>query len=183
MLEIFHVKTVTVVLHHSQACSKPTNDVIDCLREMLQELLQACESRELKQFNEPRINLLSGYGDCDIQKISTRRLIKVLGFSHDCNYFEKFIESLPKGKNVEHCRRRPGTTWNKSDRNRILMYCKKVQVGKDQEKAQSEKDSHSKNRGGKKTNLQSGTYTMKHIVSRMSSYFPNRWPLSYLNLT
>ena len=38
---------------------------------------------------------------------------------------------------------------------------KKVQVGKDQEKAQSEKDSHSKNRGGKKTNQQSGTYTMK----------------------
>ena len=64
-----------------------------------------------------------------------------------------------------------------------LGACKKVQVGKDQEKAQSEKDSHSKNRGGKKPNQQSGTYTMKHIVSRMSSYFPNRWPLSYLNLT
>ena len=60
---------------------------------------------------------------------------------------------------------------------------KKVQVGKDQEMAQSEKDSHSKNRGGKTPNQQSGTYTMKHIVSRMSSYFPNRWPLSYLNLT
>ena len=29
---------------------------------------------------------------------------------------------------------------------------KKVQVGKDQEKAQSEKDSHSKNRGGIKPN-------------------------------
>ena len=29
---------------------------------------------------------------------------------------------------------------------------KKVQVGNDQEKAQSEKDSHSKNRGGKKQN-------------------------------
>ena len=28
----------------------------------------------------------------------------------------------------------------------------KIQVGKDQEKAQSEKDSHSKNRGGKKPN-------------------------------
>ena len=27
---------------------------------------------------------------------------------------------------------------------------KKVQLGKDQEKAQSEKDSHSKNRGGEK---------------------------------
>ena len=30
---------------------------------------------------------------------------------------------------------------------------KKVQVGKDQEKAQSEKDSNSKNRGGKKNKL------------------------------
>ena len=29
---------------------------------------------------------------------------------------------------------------------------KNVQVGKDQENAQSEKDSHSKNRGGKKPN-------------------------------
>ena len=29
---------------------------------------------------------------------------------------------------------------------------KKVQVGKDQEKGQSERDSHSKNRGGKTTN-------------------------------
>ena len=66
---------------------------------------------------------------------------------------------------------------------RRKAFGKKVQVGKDQEKAQSEKDSHSKNLGGKKPNQQSGTYTMKHIVSRMSSYFPNRWPLSYLNLT
>ena len=32
----------------------------------------------------------------------------------------------------------------------FLSLFKKVQVGKDQEKAQSEKDSHSKNRGGKK---------------------------------
>ena len=31
-------------------------------------------------------------------------------------------------------------------------FYEKVQVGKDQEKAQSEKDSHSKNRGGKKPN-------------------------------
>ena len=65
----------------------------------------------------------------------------------------------------------------------VLILGKKAQAGKDQEKAQSVKDSHSKNRGGKKPNQQSGTYTMKHIVSRMSSYFPNRWPLSYPNLT
>ena len=34
----------------------------------------------------------------------------------------------------------------------LIQVNKKVQVGKDQEKAQSEKDSHSKNRGGKKQN-------------------------------
>ena len=33
-----------------------------------------------------------------------------------------------------------------------IQLFKKVQVGKDQEKAQSEKDSHSKNQGGKKPN-------------------------------
>ena len=33
-----------------------------------------------------------------------------------------------------------------------MGHIKKVQVGKDQEKAQSEKDSHSKNQGGKKPN-------------------------------
>ena len=31
-------------------------------------------------------------------------------------------------------------------------HSKKVQVGKDQKRAQSERDSHSKNRGGKKPN-------------------------------
>ena len=36
-----------------------------------------------------------------------------------------------------------------------------VKVGNDQEKAQSEKDSNSKIHGGKKLNLQSGTYTMR----------------------
>ena len=35
---------------------------------------------------------------------------------------------------------------------KFLNMFKKVQVGKDQEKAQSEKDSHSKNQGGKKPN-------------------------------
>ena len=46
---------------------------------------------------------------------------------------------------------------------------RKGKVGKDQEKAQSERDSHSNNRGGKNLNQQSGTDTMKHSASRMSS--------------
>ena len=49
----------------------------------------------------------------------------------------------------------------------------KVQVGNDQEKTQSEREPLSKNRGGKKKKQQSGTYTIKHIVSRLSNYFPN----------
>ena len=40
----------------------------------------------------------------------------------------------------------------------ISALLKEVQVGKDQEKAQSERDSHSKNRGGKKTKL-----TIRHL--------------------
>ena len=59
----------------------------------------------------------------------------------------------------------------------------KYTEGKDHEKAQSEKDSHSKNRDGKKQTNNQVLIPCKHIVSRMSSYFPNRWPLSYLNLT
>ena len=59
--------------------------------------------------------------------------------------------------------------------------CKEVQIGKDQEKAQSEKDSHSKNRDGKELTIRYLYH--ENIVSRMGSYFPNRWPLSYLNLT
>ena len=54
---------------------------------------------------------------------------------------------------------------------------KKVKVGKDLEKAQSEKDSHSINQGGKKNNQQSGTYTMK--TYRKPNEQPVTLPMSY----
>ena len=41
---------------------------------------------------------------------------------------------------------------NLGGKNTKLTFTKEVQVDKDQEKAQSEKDSHSKNRDGKKLN-------------------------------
>ena len=50
----------------------------------------------------------------------------------------------------------------------------KVQVGKDQEKAQSEKDSHSKNRGGKKTKL-----TVRYFCS---TYRPPNTYSSWIDL-
>ena len=60
---------------------------------------------------------------------------------------------------------------------------KKVHVGKDQEKANQKKIPTPKTEVGKNQTNNQVLYTMKHIVSRMSSYFPNRWPLSYLILT
>ena len=39
-----------------------------------------------------------------------------------------------------------------NEQNMYSIAIKRVQVGKDQVKAQSERDFHSKNRGGKKTN-------------------------------
>ena len=43
----------------------------------------------------------------------------------------------------------------------LLITFKKVQVGKDQEKTQSEKDSHSKNRGGKNQYAKVSIYELK----------------------
>ena len=46
--------------------------------------------------------------------------------------------------------------------------CGKVQVGKDQKKAQSERDSHSKNRGGKNQTNNQGPVTQSHLKLRSS---------------
>ena len=58
-------------------------------------------------------------------------------------------------------RRGRGCGWGEPGRFKIISAHMKVQVGKDQENAQSERDSHSKNQVGKKLNEQAGTYTMK----------------------
>ena len=66
------------------------------------------------------------------------------------------------------------------------VFHKKVQVGKDQEKAQSEKKKKKfplQKPRWEKTKLTIRYLYHETIVSRMGSYFPNRWPLSYLNLT
>ena len=48
--------------------------------------------------------------------------------------------------------------------------------------AQSNRHSHSKNRCGKNKIDNHVLIQREHIVSRVSSYFPNRRPLSYPNL-
>ena len=57
-----------------------------------------------------------------------------------------------------------------------------VQVGNDQEMAQSERKSHSINRGvGKKTKITPSTYTKKTYRKPSEQLFPNRRPFSYPN--
>ena len=80
-------------------------------------------------------------------------LLKIGFIYHDCTHFYNasftgslsiivYILFLPKGTNNIDLHS-----------NNIDQHSdKKVQVGKDQEKAQSEKDSHFKNQGGKKPN-------------------------------
>ena len=59
----------------------------------------------------------------------------------------------------------------------------KVKVGIAQKMAQSERNSHSKNRGWKKLNYQSDPYTKKAYRKLSEQRFPNRRPLSYPTLT
>ena len=57
-----------------------------------------------------------------------------------------------------------------------------AKVGYDQEMVQSERYSHSINRGGKNKVNNQVLILRKHIVSRLISYFPNRQSLIYSNL-
>ena len=60
----------------------------------------------------------------------------------------------------------------------IIYYEEKITVGDDQEMVQSERNSQSK------TEVRKNLIDNKVLIlSRVSSYFPNRWPLSYPNLT
>ena len=63
----------------------------------------------------------------------------------------------------------------------IIIHSGKVQVGNGQEKAQSERNSHPKNRGAKK--LQLGTYTYRTYRKPSEQLFPIRRPLNYPNFT
>ena len=65
----------------------------------------------------------------------------------------------------------------------MVTWYKKVQVVKIRKRRNQKKIPTPKTEVGKNQTNNQVLYTMKHIVSRMSSYFPNRWPLSYLNLT
>ena len=71
----------------------------------------------------------------------------------ECSYFEEqrrmlLQKGLPRQPNMVIF----NEVMNSKDKFALFKVSKKAQVGKDQEKAQSEKDSHSKNRGGKKPN-------------------------------
>ena len=80
-----------------------------------------------------------------IQKFSLIRLYGNVVYRVEKSYVDKLVARYPLHFNLL------STSPEFSiDQNQFLF--KKVQVGKDQENAQSEKDSHSKNRGWKKPN-------------------------------
>ena len=67
----------------------------------------------------------------------------------------------------------------------LVIYSKKIQAGKDQEKAQPERKVLTPKTEVEKKQQQSGTNTIKTYRKPNEQLFPNRWPLSYmyLNLT
>ena len=113
-----------------------------CLREQA-DLFMAVQTNEIKIVN---IMSLSEHARQSVYVVSVR--IKALSFLNDVT-----ILIIRQSKQTTET-----TTQYDTHLIHYSMYTmfgafyKKVQVGKDQEKAQSEKDSHSKNRGGKKPN-------------------------------
>ena len=61
----------------------------------------------------------------------------------------------------------------------MIIRCKKVQVGNDQEKVNSEKDSHSNNRSGKKLNQQSGTYKFTRAFYNYVHWIKSQMAIRY----
>ena len=90
----------------------------------------------------------------DVNNYRGITLINILSkiYSHLLN--NRLLKWAEQNEKLSDCQF--GFQRNKSTVDCIFIFhaliSKKVQVGKDQEKAQSEKDSHSKNRGGKKPN-------------------------------
>ena len=60
----YHVKNIA--LHYSVSCTDTTKDIVDCVMEMMQELLSAYESASLKHFKLPSLDLLSNYRKQDL---------------------------------------------------------------------------------------------------------------------
>ena len=73
------------------------------------------------------------------------------------------------------------SAWNNMH---ILSHVKKkVQVGNNQEKAQSDRIPLQKPRWGKNLTMRPLYMYHANIAEAELGYFPNRWPLSYLTLT
>ena len=80
------------------------------------------------------------FDDTSLYRIAGAALRRMLKKRYSSKYSSKLTN------------KRQDITKDESKLVKILCYSKKVQVGKDQEKARSERDSHSKKPGGKKPN-------------------------------
>ena len=79
--------------------------------------------------------------------------VRLRSDTHHCHYLPAELVVNDENYQCEEKSKTLGSVFNKTIgeilTDETITFKKKVQVGKDQEKAQSERDSHSKNRGGK----------------------------------
>ena len=72
---------------------------------------------------------------------------------------------------------------SKYQRENIFEIIEKYKLAKIRKRRNQKKTPTPKTKVGKNQTNNQVLIPRKHFASRMSSYFPNRWPLSYLNLT
>ena len=104
--------------------------------------------------------------------------------SLSCVYFLVMVKALNQKRNTGQADISMGYNGAPLSHCQPFRLYKNAQVGNDQEMAQSERNSHSINRGvGKKLKWHLGTCTKKTYSKPSEQLFPNRRPLSYLNWT
>ena len=97
-LSNYHIKTI--VLHHHTACSSTTDNCVDCVMAMFQDLLHAYETRKLLSYAS-NLNLLNHYSEDFLSKYNLntskslcQRLISKIYSAPVTDTWEGFIRKM-----------------------------------------------------------------------------------------
>ena len=160
--------------NHINNINKKANQTLGCLKRNIKVHNQDLKSTAYKTLVRPQLEYASSvwspHTDTDIKKIESVQRRSARWATHDYRSTSSVTEMLKK------------LSWRPLDQRRIdtrlIMLYKKVQVGKDQENAQSEKDSHSKKPRWEKNKLTNRylyheTYRKpnEQLFSQYNSYF------------
>ena len=92
----YHVKTVA--LHHIIRCTDTGDDFVDCVMEMLEELLVAYEEGTLKQFYEPNVDILSTFTRRYFAEESIKLIIENLRYVSDTDTWHTLSQRMAANK-------------------------------------------------------------------------------------